>query len=140
MSGGGCLCGAVRYRVAGALRPVVVCHCVDCRRWHGRAAAMTCAARENVTISGEAALRWFGRPGGPERGFCARCGSSLFWVAPERGSISIAAGSLDDPGSLRVAAHIWCEHAASFDVDRPEGAEHHPRGAPPAVSAPPRRP
>ncbi len=29
---GGCLCGAVRYEVRGPLRPVVYCHCAQCRR------------------------------------------------------------------------------------------------------------
>ena len=32
---GGCLCGAVRYQVHGPLRDVLICHCVECRRWHG---------------------------------------------------------------------------------------------------------
>ncbi len=29
---GGCLCGAVRYRVNGAASYPVVCHCESCRR------------------------------------------------------------------------------------------------------------
>ena len=32
---GGCLCGAVRYAVTGALRDVVGCHCSQCRRTTG---------------------------------------------------------------------------------------------------------
>jgi len=31
-TGGGCACGAVRYRVTGPLRPVIACHCESCRR------------------------------------------------------------------------------------------------------------
>ncbi|MGO1081292.1 GFA family protein [Inquilinus sp. CA228] len=38
---GGCLCGAVRYRVTGPLRPVVACHCSQCRRTSGHVAAFT---------------------------------------------------------------------------------------------------
>ncbi|PVZ06955.1 GFA family protein [Actinomycetospora cinnamomea] len=139
MSAGRCLCGAVAYRVDGPLRPVIVCHCVDCRRWHGRAAAMTCAPRQSLAITGEEALRWFRLPDGPERGWCGRCGSSLFWTAPGRDTVSIAAGTLDDPRELRVVAHIWWEHAEPWEAEQPGDVPHHPRGAPPALAAPPQR-
>ncbi|HSK59970.1 MAG TPA: GFA family protein [Actinomycetospora sp.] len=139
VSSGRCLCGTVAYRVVGPLRSVVVCHCRDCRRWHGRAAAMTCADRGGVAISGEEALRWFRTPDGPDRGFCARCGSSLFWAAPGRGSISIAAGTLDAADGLRTVAHIWCDHAPSYETEHVAGVERHARGAPARLAAPPER-
>ena len=41
---GGCLCGGVRYRVAGRLLPVVACHCGQCRRTLGHFGAYTGAA------------------------------------------------------------------------------------------------
>jgi hypothetical protein len=34
---GGCLCGAVRYRVEGPVGPANYCHCADCRRATGSA-------------------------------------------------------------------------------------------------------
>ena len=54
---GGCLCGAVRYRVDGPLDPVVACHCTQCRRSSGHHVAATGARREDVTIEGEVA--WY---------------------------------------------------------------------------------
>ena len=53
---GGCLCGAVRYRVDGPLDPVVACHCTQCRRSTGHHAAATGARREDVTIDGDGRL------------------------------------------------------------------------------------
>jgi SAM-dependent methyltransferase len=41
---GRCVCGAVRYETSGPLRDVVVCHCVECRRYHGTSAAIEYAA------------------------------------------------------------------------------------------------
>ena len=38
---GGCLCGGVRYRATGPLRPVIACHCGQCRKTSGHHAAMT---------------------------------------------------------------------------------------------------
>ena len=36
---GGCLCGRVRYTVRGPLRGILLCHCGQCRRWHGHLGA-----------------------------------------------------------------------------------------------------
>jgi len=35
MSEGGCLCGAVRYRMVGAPLSSAICHCASCRRASG---------------------------------------------------------------------------------------------------------
>jgi hypothetical protein len=53
---GGCLCGAIRYTVRGPLRGVILCHCGQCRRWHGHLGAYTSAARADVTLEGAEAL------------------------------------------------------------------------------------
>ena len=97
---GRCMCGAVTYRVTGPLRDVFNCHCDRCRRWTGHFMASTQAALDDVAISGE--VSWFEVPGAAY-GFCRTCGSSLFWRSDERPqSISITAGSLDQPTGLRT--------------------------------------
>jgi hypothetical protein len=105
---GGCLCGAVRFSVTGPLRDVLICHCVECRRWHGGPAACTACAREQLVFDEQRGLRWIASPAshaGARRGFCGDCGSSLFWDAPDRNYVAIAAGSLDGDTGLRVAGH-----------------------------------
>ncbi|HXF97907.1 MAG TPA: GFA family protein [Gaiellaceae bacterium] len=130
---GGCLCGAVRYRVHGRLRDVLVCHCEDCRAWCGRAWAAT-AARDadlELALAGDA-LVWYENPRssrGASRGFCSRCGASLFYRVPGSGRTSIAAGTLADPSGLRVAAHIWVEQGAPWEPPPPE-LPAYPRGYP----------
>ncbi len=111
---GGCLCGAVRYRVEGPLRDVHVCHCQVCRRTHGGPAAYSACARDDLTVEDEGQLRWHEHDGA-RRGFCAVCGGRLFWSRADRPTISIAAGSLDDPTGLRIATHIHVQSAGDWE-------------------------
>ena len=74
---GGCLCGAVRYTVDGPLRNVLVCHCVECRRWAGSAWAATASRREHLSLDERRGLYWAVSPGsdaGARRGSCVECG------------------------------------------------------------------
>ena len=101
---GGCLCGAVRYSVTGPMRPVIACHCHQCRKTSGHHVAATAGARDAVEITGEVA--WYASSGTARRGFCPVCGSNLFWDGP--GShLSIMAGTLDGPTGLSLAGHIF---------------------------------
>jgi len=63
----------------------------------------------------------------PRRGFCAECGSSLFWDAPGRETISIAAGALDEPTSLRLLGHVYVSQAGDYYELPDDGLPRHPR-------------
>lgn len=104
---GQCLCGAVRYRVDGRLRPVIACHCTQCRRATGHYMAATAAMREHITIDGAENITWFTSSDTARRGFCRHCGSNLFWEGKDRPHISITAGSLDSPTGLKLGRHIF---------------------------------
>ena len=106
---GGCLCGAVRYRVTGPLRPVVACHCSQCRRTSGHVAAFTACAAGDLVLESDRGLRWYRSSPEAERGFCGECGSNLFWrqVAARSIRISIGAGTLDGAPSLALVAHAF---------------------------------
>jgi hypothetical protein len=112
-SDGGCLCGAVRYEVRGALRDVVVCHCSRCRRTHGHVGAYTEVASDALRLLEDRGLRWYVADG-RERGFCRECGASLFWRVPGDGPVSIAAGTLDEPTGLRTMAHIFVDSKGDY--------------------------
>ncbi len=114
---GRCLCGAVRFEIDGPLRDVVLCHCVECRRWAGHVWAATAAQREDLNVVEDGALRWVDSPESDahaRRGFCGECGSGLFWDAPGRDTISIAAGALDAPTGLRTVGEIYIESAGDY--------------------------
>lgn len=133
MRSGGCLCGAVRYVVRGPVRDVLVCHCVECRRWTGRSWSATAARRDELDILAADELRWVVSPDSESdarRGFCSRCGSCLFWDAPGRRTVSISVGSLDDAGDLEVVAHVWIVHALAWELPTGPTATY-ARGYPP---------
>jgi hypothetical protein len=132
MSTGGCLCGAVRYEVSGPLRDVLICHCEECRRWHGHVSASTAARREDLVLVEQRGLRWVKSPrsdAGARRGFCAECGSSLFWDAPDRPTVSIAAGTLDGPTGLQTVAHWYVSQAADYYELPADGLPRHEHSA-----------
>lgn len=127
---GSCLCGAVVYEVHGPLRDVLICHCVECRRWHGHVSASTAASREDLVVVQDRGLRWIDSPHSDahaRRGFCGECGSTLFWAAAGAPTISIAAGSLDDPSGLQVAGHWYVSQAGAYYDVPDDGLPHHSR-------------
>jgi hypothetical protein len=112
---GACLCGAVRFRVKGPLRPIILCHCGQCRRQYSHLGAFTSAARADVDLEGASALRWYAASARGRRGFCGVCGSSLFFEPAGEARLAIAAGSLDQPSGLKVIGHEYVAHKADYD-------------------------
>jgi hypothetical protein len=52
----------------------------------------------------------------------------LFWDAPGRETISIAAGTLDGDTELRVTGHIYVSHRAAYDDLPDDGLPRRDRG------------
>ena len=74
---GGCLCGAVRYRVRGSTVASGICHCRSCRK---TASAPTLPFATFPTAAFEithGALTDFRSSAEVTRSFCGRCGSPL---------------------------------------------------------------
>ena len=110
---GVCLCGGVRYEVAGPLSDVHACHCGQCRRQSGHFVAATSAKRADFKLTSDRSLKWFRSSPVARRGFCADCGSAMFW---DDGSdeISINAGNLDQPTGLKLTRHIFVDDKADY--------------------------
>ena len=117
---GRCLCGAVTYQIKGELRQVLVCHCSQCRRSSGHQWAATAAPVESIEIDCEMTLSWYRSSSWAKRGFCRRCGSSLFWQLDGSTSMSIAAGSLNVPTGLSTQEHIYFNDASDYYTVHPD--------------------
>ncbi len=114
MHKGGCLCGGVRYEVDGPLRPVIACHCTQCRKTSGHFAAMTAADRESIRLVSQETLVWYDSSDSARRGFCNRCGGNLFWSKHDEAHLSITAGTLDSPTGLLLTRQIFTEDAGDY--------------------------
>lgn len=121
---GGCLCGAVRYCVDGAVVDAAHCHCRICQRSAG-AAFITWATFPTHAFAYETGKPAVYRSSGDAvREFCGRCGTQLAFRADHGEDIDISVTSLDEPDAIMPEGNIWVGSRRSwcrgFDRDLPD--------------------
>lgn len=109
---GQCLCGNVAFYFAREdLRTVDACHCSQCRQWSGNYWASVNVPFNALAFSNDEGLNWYRASDYARRGFCSKCGSSLFWQADKldahKDRMAIALGALDAPVDIRLKEHIF---------------------------------
>ena len=102
-----CLCGGIQLRTHGYHRGVKNCHCIQCMKTHGHYAAYTNVQEQNVRFSKKRTLKWFRSSKRAKRGFCRKCGASLFFKLIGSNNISIAAGIFNGPTKLKTKMNIF---------------------------------
>ncbi|MEL7000529.1 MAG: GFA family protein, partial [Pseudomonadota bacterium] len=107
---GGCQCGAVRYRAAQPLGRANYCHCRMCQRATGNVFAVLVSA--DASFEGTPAR--FASSDVAERGFCAACGTPLFYAPIGSDVIELMVGSLNDPLLAEPALHYGVESMVSW--------------------------
>ncbi len=116
MREGGCLCGAVRYKVAGEPLASGICHCQTCRR---------AASAPTLPFAGFSIANFALTQGEPIefrsspyviRTFCGRCGSPLTYRnEQEPAAIDVMVCSLDDPNALPPTFSVWVSQKLAWD-------------------------
>ena len=117
---GGCHCGAIRFRVKGPLRQILMCHCSDCLKLSGTSWGASAAMSDHLTYLGTARPRWYRSSSWAERGFCADCGAQVFYRRDGRDQVSIAPGAFDDSDMLVVAGQIFRHDHPSWGPVMPD--------------------
>ncbi len=112
---GGCLCGAIRYEVDGALSDISNCHCSMCRRFHG--AAYSTYGKVNAGqfrwLKGQDRLSVYETTPGIGWAFCRSCGSSL--GIPNGDALgSVTLGTLDEDPGDRPTYHMFVGSKAAW--------------------------
>lgn len=111
---GRCECGSVRFSLPEVRASVTVCHCSQCRRTSGHVWASTMAPADSLTFETKDGLTWIDSSDFAKRGFCNRCGSSLFYKMQSESEIAISAGSLDDDAGLVLGQHIYVKDKGCY--------------------------
>lgn len=127
---GGCLCGAVRFELRGGLRPVIACHCGQCRKWCGHFGSATAVRLQNFSLTRQDGLKWFRSSNDARRGFCRECGGSLFFAPDNAGHISIFVGALDNNKTgLKTVSHIFVNDKPDYyEISDSDSTAKHPAG------------
>lgn len=121
-TGGACFCGAVTFSATLPSKWCAHCHCSMCRKTHG-AGYVTWVGFEADQVqitSGEDVLTWFDSSEGAQRGFCGKCGSSLFFRSEQwAGELHIALGCLDEAIDRQPQANVYFDkHVDWMPIDK----------------------
>ncbi len=95
---GGCQCGAVRFRVEGALGDASVCHCRMCQKASGNFYLPLVSVRGAKLEWSRGTRKRFQSSNHAWRGFCGDCGTPLTYEAPDAIALTIA--SFDKPEEI----------------------------------------
>ena len=110
---GSCLCGAVRISTNEMRDAVGACHCGMCRKWGGGPLlAVDCGS--GVRIEGEDQVSVYDSSAWAERGFCARCGSHLFYRLKQDGRYLVPAGLFGDRHVFRLRHQVFIDDKPGY--------------------------
>jgi hypothetical protein len=121
---GGCLCGTVKYEVAGEAKRFYHCHCSRCRKATGTGHASNLFLQPAALkwLSGEQHIRAFRVPEAKRftNQFCGICGGRLPRQPAGTDTVVLPAGSLDEEAPIRPQARIFTDARASWSCSGDE--------------------
>lgn len=127
---GNCLCGGVAFRIVGALAPIQICHCRQCRHAQGTPFASNTPVQEEALLfeRGRELIREFESSPGKFRAFCSHCGSPIYSrLATHPGVFRIRAGLINEPLDVRPEFHACVDAKANWwSID--DGLPQYPAG------------
>jgi len=117
---GGCMCGAVRYRLGSQPFDPGWCHCRTCQLTSG-APAMVFASvpiGDFHWTDGDSEVRRVDSSTFGHRLFCGRCGAPLLMrVNHQPETVDFSVATLDEPAAIAPGFHIfWSSRIAWFDT------------------------
>jgi len=111
---GGCLCGALRYEATVAESENWYCHCRMCQKATGSVVSTSAVIKKAGLRMLKGTPRFYRSSNSIERGFCADCGSPMFFRPIGEDWIAILSGTLDDPEVAPPGGHYGIESRISW--------------------------
>lgn len=117
---GSCLCGRVRFTIAGPFDRFYLCYCSRCRKATGSAHASNIFTTSDRIkwLSGKDDTRRFELPDAERfcKAFCTECGSAVPVVSRDGKMLIIPAGTLEHDPEIRPQSGIfWKDRAIWYD-------------------------
>lgn len=115
---GSCLCGGIKFEIAGEVVMTRYCHCTNCRKFSGTGKAawgIAQASEFSQTVS-DTQIGEFDAGQGSLRKFCLVCGSPL-WFEPKDmpAFVGIALGAIDEGNPSPPEIHVWMQSSPEWE-------------------------
>ena len=109
-----CLCGSIKLKTQGHHRNIHNCHCIQCMKTHGHHAAYTAVKLDNIKFYKKKNLKWFKSSKRAKRGFCNKCGASMFYRSIGSKEMHISAGMFNRPVKLKTEMNIFVKNKLEY--------------------------
>ncbi|MBS0549579.1 MAG: GFA family protein [Proteobacteria bacterium] len=118
---GGCICGALRYRVNGLPLAVFICHCRNCKQRTGSAFSLSMITQRKDFEQIEGGTIWRDWPGGSgnmhRQHLCPHCLTRThteMLAYPD--IVNVRPGTLDRPDAVVPIAQAWTSAAHAWAI------------------------
>ncbi len=118
---GSCFCGSIKYKIDGALKDAISCHCSMCRKaFSSQASAFARINPDDFSwLSGENLLSTYESKTGDGVQFCSKCGSTL--CGTNKGEVmGVTLGCVEGDPKIEIGRHIFVGSKSTWEVI-PEG-------------------
>ncbi|MGI9265522.1 MAG: GFA family protein [Gammaproteobacteria bacterium] len=106
-----CLCGNVTLNVGSLARVFTACHCDMCRKWGGIWVAVEC---NDVTVHAPDGVKIYDSSEWAERGFCAVCGTHLYYKGKGRDAYFVAIGLFPETEAFEFTRQIFIDKKPDY--------------------------
>lgn len=110
---GSCLCGAVKVQAKAMQQSMGACHCTMCRKWTaGPLLSVECGA--DVEFEGESNISIYNSSDWAERGFCAKCGTHLFYRLKQNQLYFMSVGVFDSCDDFDFDHQVFIDEKPAY--------------------------
>ncbi len=112
---GKCLCGSVELEVelASPEAEIAACHCSMCRNWLG-GPMLAIDSGILKAVNGESSITRYQSSEWAERGFCNKCGTSLFYYLKPADQYHFPVGLLDGGLQIKFSHQIFIDEKPEY--------------------------
>lgn len=112
---GQCLCGSVELEIElpNSVTEVAVCHCSMCRNWLG-GPMFAIDSGVLLSVNNESSITRYQSSDWAERGFCNKCGTSLFYYLKPADQYHFPVGLMGSDVQVKLSHQIFIDEKPDY--------------------------